>query len=186
MPANCERAAAPAMGRCALGRASGQPAVSVGCKRGRTPSGLSGRAQLENARGGWRQRGGGHGGRQPLRSVLQRTRRIRPRGKWTAELRRDARSARRGRPARSSRRRLRAGAAGGACGADLGSSSTSTSVQRRVRPAKEVTRPERERRGHSPGGCLGGNADTTAADAGDRFPAQGLWSVALRARRAAR
>ena len=57
-----------------------------------------------------------------------------------ADLRREAPGALRGRRARACRRRACAGAAGGARGADLGSSSTSTSMQRRVRPRKEVMR----------------------------------------------
>lgn len=57
-----------------------------------------------------------------------------------ADLRREAPDAARGRRARACRGRARASAPGGAAGADLGSSSIFRSVQRRVRPRKEVMR----------------------------------------------
>lgn len=57
-----------------------------------------------------------------------------------ADLPCEAPDAMRGRRARACRGRLCAGAAGGAGGADLGSSSIFWSMQRRVRPWKEVMR----------------------------------------------
>jgi len=69
-----------------LQRASGQPVVSMGCKEERTLWGdkWPDAGQGANVRARYGQQGGGHGGRQPLRSVLQRTCRIAACGKWMA------------------------------------------------------------------------------------------------------
>lgn len=70
----------------ALARASGRPAVSVGREEARTSAGdeRPRAGQGAKARPRWRQRGGGHGGRHPLRNVLRRTRRTAARRKWMA------------------------------------------------------------------------------------------------------
>jgi len=57
-----------------------------------------------------------------------------------ADLRHEAPDAKRGRRACACLGRLGAGPAGGVCSADLGSSSNYESMQRRVRPWKEVMR----------------------------------------------
>jgi len=94
----------------------------------------------------------------------------------------------RGRRARACRGRQCAGTAGGARGADLGSSSNFKSMQRRVRPWKEVMR--RLRKGgrvetHGTARWVATRAATAAARR-RRLSGTGVGSVMRRATRAAR